>query len=151
MEVQLKQARRVAQQNICKKQKEQKRYYDQKSKEVELQVGDLVMLKTEPRFKLDRSFKGPFVVKSLTTTNGMIKLKDDDTAELLNVSRQRLSRCEPAMSAAIPWVGHCNKLRKRRRIRNQHDKQAADEQHREETAERTTDNITVGTINQEAS
>ena len=73
----------------------------------------------------------------------MIKLKDDDTAELLNVSRQRLSRCEPAMSAAIPWVGHCNKLRKRRRIRNQHDKQAADEQHREETAERTTDNITV--------
>ena len=120
LEVQLKQARRVAQQNICKKQKEQKRYYDQKSKEVELQVGDLVMLKTEPRFKLDRSFKGPFVVKSLTTTNGMIKLKDDDTAELLNVSRQRLSRCEPAMSAAIPWVGHCNKLRKRRRIRNQH-------------------------------
>ena len=48
LEVQLKQARRVAQQNICKKQKEQKRYYDQKSKEIELQVGDLVMLKTEP-------------------------------------------------------------------------------------------------------
>ena len=62
----------MAQQNIGKKQKEQKRYYDQRSKEVELQVADLVMLKTEPRFKLDRSVKGPFVVKSLTATNGMI-------------------------------------------------------------------------------
>ena len=136
----LKQVRSVAQQNIGKKQKEQKRYYDQRSKEVELQVGDLVMLKTEPRFKLDRSFKGPFVVKSLTATNGMIQLKDDDTAELFNVSRQRLSRCDPAMAAAIPWVGHCNKLRKRHRIRNKRDQPATGGQH---MTERTTDNITV--------
>jgi len=99
----LKQARSVAKQNIGKKQKEQKRYYDQRSKEVELRVGDLVMLKTEPRFKLDRSFKGPFVVKSLSSTNAMIQLKDESTAELLNVSRQRLSRCEPAM--ALPPHG----------------------------------------------
>ena len=72
------------------------------------------MLKTEPRFKLDRSFKGPFVVKSLTSTNAVIQLKDDDTAELFNVSRQRLSRCDPAMSTATPWVGHSAKLRRRR-------------------------------------
>ena len=52
----LKQACNVAKQKIGKKQQEQKKYYDQRSKEVELQVGDLVMLKTEPRFKLDRSF-----------------------------------------------------------------------------------------------
>ena len=77
----------MAKQNIGKKQKEQKKYYDQRSKEIELRVGELVMLKTEPRFKLDHSFKGPFVVKSLTSTNVVIQLKDDDTAELVNVSR----------------------------------------------------------------
>ena len=141
----LKQARSVAKQNIDKKQKEQKKYYDQRSKEVELQIGDLVMLKTERRFKLDRSFKGPFVVKSLTSTNAVIQLKDDDTAELLNVSRQRLSRCGPAMAAAIPWVGHCTKLRRRRRVRNRGDKQAASNQPLEDqpSEERAPDSTTV--------
>ena len=109
----LKQVCSVTKQNIGKKQKEQKKYYDQRSKEIELQVGDLVMLKTEPWFKLDHSFKGPFVVKSLTSTNAMIQLKDDDTTELLNVSRQWLSCCDLAISAATPWVGHCAKLRRR--------------------------------------
>jgi len=82
---------------------------------VELKVGDLVM--TELRFKLDRLFKGPFAVKSLTSTNAMIHLKDNSAAELLNVSKQRLSRCEPAMETATPWVGHSGKLRKRRQVR----------------------------------
>ena len=140
----LKQAHNVAKQNIGKKQKEQKKYYDQRSKEIELQVGDLVMLKTEPRFKLDRSFKGPFVMKSLTSTNAVIQLKDDDTAELLNVSRQRLSRCDPAMSAATPWVGHSAKLR-RRRVQNRGDQQVADNQRTEDrpSEERTPDSTTV--------
>ena len=129
----LKRARIVAKQNIGKKQKEQKKtYYDQKSKEVELQVGDLIMLKIEPRFKLDWSFKGPFVVKSLMSTNALIQLKDDDTAELLSVSRQRLSRCEPAMATATPWVGHCAKLRRRRQIRDRRHKQSADNQSAQE-------------------
>ena len=70
----------------------------------------------------------------------MIQLKDDDTAELLNVSRQQLSRCDPAMAAATPWVGHCNKLRKRRRIRDKRDQPAAGGQ---QMTERTIDNITV--------
>lgn len=141
----LKQARIVAKQNIGKKQKEQKTYYDQKSKEIELQVGDLVMLKIEPRFKLDRSFKGPFVVKSLTSTNAVVQLKDDDTAELLNVSRQRLSRCEPAMATATPWVGHCAKLRRRRQIRDRRHKQSADNQPAQEqpSEERTPGSTTV--------
>ena len=44
------------------------------------------------------------------------------------------------MAAAIPWVGHCNKLRKRRRIRNKRDQPATGGQ---DMTERTTDNITV--------
>ena len=113
----LGQARAIAKQNIEKKQREQKKYYDQNAKDVKLNVGDLVMLKTEPRFRLDRSYKGPFVIKSLTSTNAVIQLKDDVNAEELNVSRQRLSLCKPDMLHSTPWTGHSGKLRRRRRIR----------------------------------
>ena len=75
------------------------------------------MLKTEPRFRLDHSYKGPFVIKSLTSTNAVIQLKDDVSAEVLNVSRQRLSLCKPDMLHSTPWTGHSGKLRRRRRIR----------------------------------
>ena len=47
----------------------------------------------------------------------MIQLKGDDDAELINVSRQRLSKCNVGMEQSTPWVGHSNKLRKRRQIR----------------------------------
>ena len=57
-----------------------------------LKVDDLVMLKTEPRFRLDQSYKSPFVIKSLTSTNTEIQLKDDAKAEQLNVSRQCVIR-----------------------------------------------------------
>ena len=113
----LKKIREIAKSTIQKKQKEQKKFYDRRCKEVELKVGDLVMMKTELGFRLDRSYKGPFVIRSLSSTNADIQLKDDTTAELLNVSRQRLSLCHPEMSQSIPWVGHSGKLRKRRRIR----------------------------------
>ena len=113
----LKQARALAQKNIQGKQKEQKQYYDQKTKIGKLEAGDLVMLKTAPRFRLDRSFKGPFIMKTVTPTNAVIQLKDDETVELINVSRQRLSKCNMNMRHSIPWVEHSNKLRKRRQIR----------------------------------
>ena len=112
----LKKVREIARGTIQKKQKEQKKFYDRRCKEVKLKVGDLVMLKTERRFRLDRSYKGPFVIRSLTSTNAEIQIKDDPTAELLNVSRQRLSLCNPEMSESIPWVGHSGKLRKRRKV-----------------------------------
>jgi len=41
----------------------------------------------------------------------------DDTAEQINVSRQRLSRCSPEISTSTPWVGHAGKMRKRRKLR----------------------------------
>ena len=43
----LQQARAIAKKNIEKKQKDQKKFYDQKSKDVKLKVDDLVMLKTD--------------------------------------------------------------------------------------------------------
>ena len=89
----LKRVRELARKTIQKSQRSQKRFYDRRCKEVKLKVGDLVMLKMEQRFCLDRSYKGPFVIKSLSTTNADIQLKDDPAAEILNVSRQRLSLC----------------------------------------------------------
>ena len=65
-------------------------------------VGDLVMLKTAPRFRLDRSFKGSFVVETVTPTNAVIQLKDDAHAELINVSRQRLSKCNREIGHSTP-------------------------------------------------
>ena len=106
----------MAQQNIKEKQKEQKKYYDQRTKDKRLEVGDLVMHKTAPSFRLDRSFKGPFVVKTVTPTNAVILLKDDSHANLINVSRQRLSKCNREIGHSTPWIGLPNKLRKCRQI-----------------------------------
>ena len=74
------------------------------------------MLKTLPLFRLDRSFMEPFIVKTVTFTNAVIQLKDGDTAELINVSRPRLSKCNMHMEHSISWVGHSNKLQKHRQI-----------------------------------
>ena len=91
-------ARAIAKSNIQPRaQKEQKKHYDRKSKECELEVGDLVKLKVQPRFKLDRSYKGPFTVESLTATNAVIRMSNDSSAEPWNISRQRLSKCYPGM------------------------------------------------------
>ena len=112
----LKQVKALAQKNIQTKQSEQKRYYDRRSKIKDLKIGDIVMLKTQSRFRLDRSFKGPFVVQSVTSTNAVIRAKDIEDAEEINVFRQRLSICSDEMKHSTPWIGHGNRLRKRRQI-----------------------------------
>jgi len=119
----MKRARTVAQKNIQAKQAQQKKHYKIK----ELRIGDLVMLKTAPNFCLDWSFKGPFVVQSVTLTNAVIKAKDIEDTEAINLSRQRLSLCSKEMKGSTPWIGHGKKLRKRRLIRKRgtSDKQTA--------------------------
>ena len=58
--------------------------------------------------------KRPFQMKSLTSTNAIIQLKDDSKAEELNVLRQRLLLCKAEMSSSILWVEHSGRLRKRK-------------------------------------
>ena len=65
-------------------------------------MGDLVLLKVQPRFKLDCSYKGPITVQSLTSTNAVIKLVGDQSAEPWNASRQCLSKCHPGMEQVEP-------------------------------------------------
>ena len=111
----LKATRELTGKGIKKAQIGQKTQYDKGVREFDLQKGDLVMLKVQPRFKLDRPYRGPFEVQSLSSTNAVIKLVNDKNAELWNVSRQRLSKCHPGMeSVQQPWVGHSKRLRCRR-------------------------------------
>ena len=107
----LKRAWAVAKDNIQKAQKNHRRHYDHKSKECKLKVGSLVMLKVQPRFKLDRSYKGLFTVESLTAINAVIKVRGDSSARPCNVSRQCLSKCHSGMEQVKPWIGPTNNLR----------------------------------------
>ena len=124
----LKYARELARKNIQSAQRAQKQHYDRGVKDVELQVGDFVMLKVEPRFRLERVYKGPFQIKSLTSTNAVVVLKSDDNAEEMNVSRQQLSKCRQEMAEATPWVGHSGKLNKRRQVRRRDPKVATQQE-----------------------
>jgi len=53
---------------------------------VKLQIGELVMLKVEPKFPLDRNYRGQYKIKPLTPTNIVIAPKDDNNGEKINVS-----------------------------------------------------------------
>jgi len=53
----LKQIRTLARQNIVRAQASQKHQYDKEVKEAKISSGDLVMLKVDPKFKLD-NFEG---------------------------------------------------------------------------------------------
>ena len=56
-------------------------------------------------------------MQSVTSTNAIIRAKDIEDAEEINVFRQRLSICSDEMKHSTPWIGHGNRLRKRRQIR----------------------------------
>ena len=112
----LREARKLAQRNIKKAQHQQKQGYDKSAVEPTIKVDDLVMLKVEPRFKLDRTYKGPYRVIEVTSTNAVIRPVHDPLAEPWNVSLQRLSKCSVELAAGTPWFGH-GKSRKRRKIK----------------------------------
>ena len=117
LEKELKEVRSLAKKNLQVAQRKQKIQYDKGTKLVDLKVGDLVMLSVQPRYKLDRRFKGPFVIESLTETNAVIQVKGDKKAEPWNVSRQRLSKCSELLAGTEPWLGQSGKLRKRRVVK----------------------------------
>ena len=78
----LKQARQLAQKTIEKSQGQQKVQYDKGAKESQVKEGDIVMLKVEPRFRLDRNYKGPYRVVSVTSTNAFIHPLNDPTDQI---------------------------------------------------------------------
>ena len=71
------------------------------------------MLNLQPKYKLDRRYKGPFIIRTLTDTNAVIHVQGDPNAEELNVTQQWSSKCVKAMEMAKPWVGQLGRLRRR--------------------------------------
>ena len=117
----LKRVREIARQHIRKAQTSQKEQYDKHSKEPVIKVGDLVMLKVDAKFKLDRSFRGPYRVHNVTSTCACIQPINSPDKEKIFVSLQRLSRCNSArVENAKPWLGH-GRTRKRRQVRTRPD------------------------------
>ena len=57
------------------------------------------MLKTQHIFRLDHKYKGPFIIKAVTPTNVIIKVKDDSAAEELCVSQQSVLLCSCAIDS----------------------------------------------------
>ena len=111
----LKQARQLAQKTIEKSQRQQKIQYDKGARDPQVQEGDLVMLKVEPRFRLDRSYKGPYRVVSVTATNVFIHPLNNPEDQI-TVSLQRVSKCDNSLANVMPWMGH-SKSRRRRQIK----------------------------------
>ena len=64
----LEQVCEMAKQNIGRAQFGQKVQYDKSASEIKITEGNLAMLKVEPRFKLDRTFRGPYRVTGVTST-----------------------------------------------------------------------------------
>ena len=89
----LKQVHQLAKQNISKAQFGQKVQYDKGTSEVKITEEDLVMLKVEPRFKLDRTYRGSYHVQGVTSTCATIVPINTPDGEVINVSLQRLLRC----------------------------------------------------------
>ena len=81
-------------------------------KESQIELGDLVMLKVEPTFKLGRTFRGPYRVHNVMSTCAGIQPINSPNKEAIFVSMQCLSRCHALMIENIkPWLGHGKKRR----------------------------------------
>ena len=111
-----KRARQLAKQCIGRAQKAQKHQYDKHSTIPAIIEGDLVMLRVEPKFKLDRTYRGPYRVTGVTPTNVLIRPMNDPNGEILDVSIQRVSKCKEQLSTSTPWMGH-GRGRRRRQIK----------------------------------
>ena len=69
-------------------QQNQKHHYDKSSKESPIACADLVMMKVEPNFRLDRTYRGPYRVLDVTSTNSIIqKVNDPDSEKLMSLYR----------------------------------------------------------------
>ena len=75
------------------------------------------MLKVDAKFKLDRSYRGPYRVHNVTSTCACIQPINSPDKEKIFVSLQQLSRCDSVgLASAKPWLGH-GRTRKRPLIR----------------------------------
>ena len=82
----------IARKNIQQAQSSQKKQYDKASHAVSIEVGDIVFVKVQPKFKLDRNFHGPFRVYEVTGTNAKVKPVTKPDVESRTISLQQVSK-----------------------------------------------------------
>ena len=109
---------KLAQGNIKTAQTRQKSHYDKKAHDVNLKVGDRVMVLMPAeaqgkKRKLARPFHGPFHVVTVTPTNAEVRLVDDPKAASIFVALDRVRLCYPEQSDQT-WTGQ----RRRRTTRS---------------------------------
>ena len=78
----------IARENIQHAQSSQKRQYDKASRPVSIKIGDAVFVKTQPKFKLDCTFHGPFRVYEVTDINVKVKPVTNPDTESRTLSLQ---------------------------------------------------------------
>ena len=110
----LKLIRDIARKNIQQAQSSQKKQYDKVSHPVSIEVGDIVFVKVQPKFKLDRNFHGPFRVYEVTGTNAKVKPVTNPDVESRTISLQQVSKCRGSFPTNQSWLGH-NIIKPRRR------------------------------------
>ncbi len=78
--------------NIKKAQEKQKKYYDQKTKDKNFEIGDLVVVETNPKFKIDKKYIGPLKIVALDVPNTvvLVDLKGKNESFRVNLSRVKV-------------------------------------------------------------
>ena len=102
----LKQIRDIARKNIQQAQISQKKQYDKGCHPVSVEVGDTVLVKVPLKFKLDRTYHGPYRVYEVTGTNVKVKPVSTPDVEPKTISLQQVSKCKGNFSANQFWYDH---------------------------------------------
>ena len=113
----LSQAWKLAQGNIKRAQEQQKKKYDRNAKDVNLNIGDRVMVYMPSEmqgknWKLARPFHGPYRVIAKTPNNVEVCIIDDPTADSIFVSLDRVRLCYPEQGNKT-WKGSKEKQKRR--------------------------------------
>ncbi len=108
---------KLALENIQKAQVTQKKSYDKKAREVDLKVGERVMVlmpsETQGKnWKLARPFHGPYRVIKVTPSNAEVRLIDEPGGGSIFVALDRVRRCYPNQGGET-WTGPKKKRRRR--------------------------------------
>ena len=106
----------MAQGNIKRAQEQQKKKYDRNAKDVNLNIGDRVMVympseMQEKNWKLARPFHGPYRVIAKTPNNVEVCIIDDPTADSIFVSLDRVRLCYPEQGNKT-WKGSKEKQKR---------------------------------------
>ena len=121
--VSMAEAWKLAGDNIARAQETQKKKYDSGRPEVDLKVGERVMVympidvQGQDR-KLARPFHGPYRVLAVTPTNAEVRLVGQPTGESIFVSLDRVRRCYLEQGNET-WTGKRGHPSRKRRVRKE--------------------------------